>query len=203
MVIYSLDMGALLAGTRYRGDFEERIKSVIKAIEAKENSILFIDEIHTIVGAGSTSGGSLDASNLLKPALARGTLRCIGATTYKEYNNNFEKDRALARRYQKINVEESSVEETVRILYGIQSYYASYHNVTYSEDSIGRAAELSDRYITEKMLPDKAVDVIDEAGAYCNLHNNSGNRVINGSDIEHIISRITGIPSLVVWHIMI
>ncbi|QLK57888.1 AAA family ATPase [Ehrlichia ruminantium] len=195
MVIYSLDMGSLLAGTRYRGDFEERIKSVIKAIEAKENAILFIDEIHTIVGAGSTSGGSLDASNLLKPALARGTLRCIGATTYKEYNNNFEKDRALARRYQKINVEESSVDETVRILRGIQSYYASYHNVTYSEDSIDRAAELSDRYISEKMLPDKAVDVIDEAGAYCNLHNSNGNRVITGSDIEHIVSRITGIPS--------
>lgn len=193
MVIYSLDMGALLAGTRYRGDFEERIKSVIKAIEAKENAILFIDEIHTIVGAGSTSGGSLDASNLLKPALARGTLRCIGATTYKEYNNNFEKDRALARRYQKINVEESSVSETLRILDGIKSYYESHHQVRYTNQAIKYAAELSDRYISGKMLPDKAVDVIDEAGVYCKLHN-TGNRIITGSDIEHIISRITEIP---------
>ncbi|AHX03657.1 ATP-dependent Clp protease ATP-binding subunit ClpA [Ehrlichia chaffeensis str. Heartland] len=193
MVIYSLDMGALLAGTRYRGDFEERIKSVIKAIEAKENAILFIDEIHTIVGAGSTSGGSLDASNLLKPALARGTLRCIGATTYKEYNNNFEKDRALARRYQKINVEESSVGETLRILDGIKSYYESHHQVRYTNQAIKYAAELSDRYISGKMLPDKAVDVIDEAGVYCKLHN-TGNKVITGSDIEHIISRITEIP---------
>ena len=193
MVIYSLDMGALLAGTRYRGDFEERIKSVIKAIEAKENAILFIDEIHTIVGAGSTSGGSLDASNLLKPALARGTLRCIGATTYKEYNNNFEKDRALARRYQKINVEESSVSETLRILDGIKSYYESHHQVRYTNQAIKYAAELSDRYISGKMLPDKAVDVIDEAGVYCKLHN-TGNNVITGNDIEHIISRITEIP---------
>ncbi|AHX04462.1 AAA family ATPase [Ehrlichia japonica] len=193
MVIYSLDIGALLAGTRYRGDFEERIKSVIKAIEAKENAILFIDEIHTIVGAGSTSGGSLDASNLLKPALARGTLRCIGATTYKEYNNNFEKDRALARRYQKINVEESSVSETLRILDGIKSYYESHHQVRYTNQAIKYAAELSDRYISGKMLPDKAVDVIDEAGVYCKLHN-TGNRIITGSDIEHIISRITEIP---------
>ncbi|WDM84942.1 AAA family ATPase [Ehrlichia sp. JZT12] len=193
MVIYSLDMGALLAGTRYRGDFEERIKSVIKAIETRENAILFIDEIHTIVGAGSTSGGSLDASNLLKPALARGTLRCIGATTYKEYNNNFEKDRALARRYQKINVEESSVSETLRILDGIKSYYESHHQVRYTNQAIKYAAELSDRYISGKMLPDKAVDVIDEAGVYCKLHN-TGNNVITGNDIEHIISRITEIP---------
>ncbi|MGN7618461.1 MAG: AAA family ATPase [Ehrlichia sp.] len=193
MVIYSLDMGALLAGTRYRGDFEERIKSVIKAIETKENAILFIDEIHTIVGAGSTSGGSLDASNLLKPALARGTLRCIGATTYREYNNNFEKDRALARRYQKINVEESSVSETLRILDGIKSYYESHHQVRYTNQAIKYAAELSDRYISGKMLPDKAVDVIDEAGVYCKLHN-TGNNVITGNDIEHIISRITEIP---------
>ncbi|AAZ68501.1 AAA family ATPase [Ehrlichia canis] len=193
MVIYSLDMGALLAGTRYRGDFEERIKSVIKAIEAKENAILFIDEIHTIVGAGSTSGGSLDASNLLKPALARGTLKCIGATTYKEYNNNFEKDRALARRYQKINVEESSVSETLRILDGIKSYYESHHQVRYTNQAIRYAAELSDRYISGKLLPDKAVDVIDEAGVYCKLHN-AGSKVITGSDIEHIISRITEIP---------
>ena len=193
MVIYSLDMGSLLAGTRYRGDFEERIKSVIKAIESKENAILFIDEIHTIVGAGSTSGGSLDASNLLKPALARGTLRCIGATTYKEYNNNFEKDRALARRYQKINVEESSVSETLRILDGIKSYYESHHQVRYTNQAIKYAAELSDRYISGKMLPDKAVDVIDEAGVYCKLHN-TGNNIITGNDIENIISRITEIP---------
>ncbi|AAV86682.1 AAA domain-containing protein [Anaplasma marginale] len=192
--IYSLDMGSLLAGTRYRGDFEERIKAVIRAIENKKNAVLFIDEIHTIIGAGSTSGSPLDASNLLKPALARGSIRCIGATTYKEYNSNFEKDRALARRYQKINVEESTVEETIQILSGIKSYYEIYHDVHYTSQAVKYAAELSDRYIAERMLPDKAVDVLDEAGVYAKLRSGENGKVVTGRDIESIISRITEIP---------
>ncbi len=192
-VIYSLDIGCLLAGTRYRGDFEERIKSVIKAIEARPNAILFIDEIHTLVGAGSTSGGFLDASNLLKPALARGTLRCVGATTYKEYNNSFEKDRALARRFQKIDVKESLVTETIKILQGIKPYYEAYHNVHYTNQAIKLAAELSNRYISDKMLPDKAVDVIDEAGAYCKLLGMQ-RRTITARDIENTVTKISGIP---------
>ena len=192
--VFSLDMGLLLAGTRYRGDFEERIKSVIRAIENKKNAVLFIDEIHTIIGAGSTSGSPLDASNLLKPALARGTIRCIGATTHKEYNNNFEKDRALARRYQKINVEESTVEETIKILGGIKSYYEVYHNVHYTNQAIRCAAELSERYIAERMLPDKAVDVLDEAGVYSKLRSTESNRVVTEKDIQAIISKITEIP---------
>ena len=192
--VFSLDMGLLLAGTRYRGDFEERIKSVIRAIENKKNAVLFIDEIHTIIGAGSTSGSPLDASNLLKPALARGTIRCIGATTHKEYNNNFEKDRALARRYQKINVEESTVEETIKILGGIKSYYEVYHNVHYTNQAIKCAAELSERYIAERMLPDKAVDVMDEAGVYSKLRSQESNRVVTEKDIQAIISKITEIP---------
>ncbi|MGN7661701.1 MAG: AAA family ATPase [Anaplasma sp.] len=192
--IYSLDMGSLLAGTRYRGDFEERIKSVIRAIENKKDAVLFIDEIHTIIGAGSTSGSPLDASNLLKPALARGSIRCIGATTYKEYNGNFEKDRALARRYQKINVEESTVEETVQILNGIKSYYEIYHDVHYTSQAVRYAAELSDRYISGRMLPDKAVDVLDEAGVYTKLRSHKNGKIVTGRDIEAIISRITEIP---------
>ncbi|MCU7611600.1 ATP-dependent Clp protease ATP-binding subunit [Anaplasma capra] len=192
--IYSLDMGSLLAGTRYRGDFEERIKAVIRAIENKKNAVLFIDEIHTIIGAGSTSGSPLDASNLLKPALARGSIRCMGATTYKEYNSNFEKDRALARRYQKINVEESTVEETIQILSGIKSYYEIYHDVHYTSQAVKYAAELSDRYIAERMLPDKAVDVLDEAGVYAKLRSSENGKIVTGKDIEAIISRITEIP---------
>ncbi|SBO13673.1 ATP-dependent Clp protease ATP-binding subunit ClpA [Anaplasma phagocytophilum] len=192
--VYSLDMGSLLAGTRYRGDFEERIKAVIRAIENKKNAVLFIDEIHTIIGAGSTSGSPLDASNLLKPALARGTIRCIGATTHKEYNSNFEKDRALARRYQKINVEESTVEETVQILSGIKSYYEVYHDVRYTNQAIRYAAELSDRYISERMLPDKAVDVLDEAGVYSKLRSPESSRIVTGKDIGAIISKITEVP---------
>ena len=193
--VFSLDMGSLLAGTRYRGDFEERIKSVIRAIENRKNAVLFIDEIHTIIGAGSTSGSPLDASNLLKPALARGSIRCIGATTHKEYNSNFEKDRALARRYQKINVGESTVEETIQILGGIKSYYEVYHDVRYTNQAITCAAELSDRYIAERMLPDKAVDVLDEAGVYSKLkESESGSRIVTGKDIEAIVSKITDIP---------
>lgn len=190
--VYSLDIGCLLAGTRYRGDFEERIKSVIKAIETRPNAILFIDEVHTIIGAGSTSGGFLDASNLLKPALARGTLRCIGATTYKEYNNSFEKDRALARRFQKIDVKESPILETIKILQGIKPHYEAYHGVYYTSQAIKLAAELSSRYISDKVLPDKAVDVIDEAGAYCKLLN-PRRRMVTAKDIENVITRISGV----------
>lgn len=191
--VYSLDIGCLLAGTRYRGDFEERVKSVIKAIEARPNAILFIDEIHTIIGAGSTSGGFLDASNLLKPALARGTLRCIGATTYKEYNNSFEKDRALARRFQKIDIKASPILETIKILHGIKSHYEAYHGVYYTNQAIKLAAELSSRYISDRVLPDKAVDVIDEAGAYCKLLS-TRRRMVTAKDIENVITKISGVP---------
>ncbi|NEV49116.1 AAA family ATPase [Wolbachia pipientis] len=192
-IIYALDLGSLLAGTRYRGDFEERIKSIIKAIEVKPGAILFIDEIHTIIGAGSTSGSFLDAGNLLKPALARGTLRCIGATTYREYSTSFEKDKALARRFQKINVKESSVNETIKILDGIKHYYEGYHGVYYTKNAIRSAAELSHKYITGRILPDKAVDVIDEAGAYCKLLRNRG-KIVNSRDIKNTITRITNVP---------
>ncbi|WP_395463258.1 AAA family ATPase [Wolbachia endosymbiont of Cantharis cryptica] len=192
-IIYALDLGALLAGTRYRGDFEERIKSIIKAIEAKPGAILFIDEIHTIIGAGSTSGSFLDAGNLLKPALARGTLSCIGATTYREYSSSFEKDKALARRFQKINVKESSVNETIKILNGIKHYYEGYHGVYYTKHAIKSAAELSHKYITGRILPDKAVDVIDEAGAYCKLLKNK-HKIVNSRDIKNTITRITNVP---------
>ncbi|MFP3033486.1 MAG: AAA family ATPase [Wolbachia sp.] len=192
-IIYALDLGSLLAGTRYRGDFEERIKSIIKVIEAKPGAILFIDEIHTIIGAGSTSGSFLDAGNLLKPALARGALRCIGATTYREYSNSFEKDKALARRFQKINVKESSINDTVKILDGIKHYYERYHGVYYTKHAIKSAAELSHKYITGRILPDKAVDVIDEAGAYCKLQK-SRRKIINSRDIKSTIARITNVP---------
>ncbi len=192
-VIYALDLGSLLAGTRYRGDFEERIKSIIKAIEAKPGAILFIDEIHTIIGAGSTSSSFLDAGNLLKPALARGTLRCIGATTYREYSSSFEKDKALARRFQKINVQESSVNETIKILNGIKHCYEGYHGVYYTKHAIKSAAELSHKYITGRILPDKAVDIIDEAGAYCKLLRNR-RKIVNSRDIKNTITRITNVP---------
>ncbi|WCR53899.1 MAG: ATP-dependent Clp protease ATP-binding subunit ClpA [Wolbachia endosymbiont of Ctenocephalides orientis wCori] len=190
-VIYALDLGSLLAGTRYRGDFEERIKSTIKAMEAKPNAILFIDEIHTIIGAGSTSGSFLDAGNLLKPALARGTLRCIGATTYKEYSNSFEKDKALARRFQRINVKEPTVSETIKILNGIKHYYGRHHGVYYTENAIKSAAKLSHKYITGRTLPDKAVDVLDEAGSHCKLLKR---KIINSRDIKGTIARITNVP---------
>ncbi|NSM57029.1 AAA domain-containing protein, partial [Wolbachia endosymbiont of Atemnus politus] len=192
-IIYALDLGSLLAGTRYRGDFEERIKSIIKAIETKPGAILFIDEIHTIIGAGSTSGSFLDAGNLLKPALARGTLRCIGATTYREYSNSFEKDKALARRFQKINVKESSVNETIKILNGIKHYYEGYHGIYYTKHAIKSAAELSHKYISGRILPDKAVDVIDEAGAHCKLQKNR-RKIVNSRDIKNTITRITNVP---------
>src|SRR5207302_1604681 len=164
--IYALDMGALLAGTRYRGDFEERLKAVLAELEAQPGTILFIDEIHTVIGAGATSGGAMDASNLLKPALAGGVIRCIGSTTYKEYRNYFEKDRALVRRFQKIDVNEPTVEDSIKILRGLKPYYERHHKVRYTSDALRAAVELSHRYIGDRKLPDKAIDVIDETGAY-------------------------------------
>jgi len=163
--IYSLDMGALLAGTRYRGDFEERLKQVVTELEKLPHAILFIDEIHTVIGAGATSGGAMDASNLLKPALSGGTIRCIGSTTYKEFRNHFEKDRALLRRFQKIDVNEPTVEDTIKILAGLRTAFEDHHSVKYTPDAIKSAVELSARYISDRKLPDKAIDVIDEVGA--------------------------------------
>lgn len=198
-VIYSLDMGSLVAGTRYRGDFEERMKSVIKELKATKNSILFIDEIHTIIGAGSTSGGSLDASNLLKPALARGEIHCIGSTTFKEYHNHFEKDMALARRFQKIVVEEPDVQGTVEILKGLKSYYEEHHKVTYDESAIEAAVTLSERYINDRHLPDKAIDLLDEAGARKKILPSTSpmkNVPVTSRDIEEIVARISHIPSI-------
>jgi ATP-dependent Clp protease ATP-binding subunit ClpA len=188
-------MGALVAGTRYRGDFEERVKSVIKEIQKLPSAVLFIDEIHTIIGAGSTSGGSLDAGNLLKPALARGTLRCIGATTFKEYQTHFEKDRALARRFQKIVVEEPSVENTIKILRGLKPYYEEHHDVHYTAAAIEAAVTLSERYINDRHLPDKAIDIIDEAGAHQKLLSAAKQKkTVTVRDIENIISKIVHIP---------
>ena len=193
--IYALDMGALLAGTRYRGDFEERLKAVIGGLEARENAVLFIDEIHTVVGAGATSGGSMDASNLLKPALAGGQMRCIGSTTYKEYRNHFEKDRALLRRFQKIDVNEPTVEEAVEILHGLKPYYEKHHKVRYTAEAIRTAVELSDRYIGDCKLPDKAIDVVDEAGAAQMLRPKSRRKkVISVKDMETVVAKIARIP---------
>lgn len=193
--VYSLDMGALLAGTKFRGDFEERLKAVVQAIEKEPNGILFIDEIHTVVGAGSTSGGSMDASNLLKPALAAGTLHCLGSTTHKEYRQSFEKDRALARRFQKVDIGEPSVEETVKILQGLQTRYEDFHRVRYSAGAIRAAAELAGKHIHGRKLPDKAIDVIDEAGAKIRM-NAKGRGVKNVSvkDIEGVVSAISQVP---------
>ncbi len=193
--IYALDMGVLLAGTRYRGDFEERLKAVIGGLEARENAVLFIDEIHTVVGAGATSGGSMDASNLLKPALAGGQMRCIGSTTYKEYRNHFEKDRALLRRFQKIDVNEPTVEEAVEILHGLKPYYEKHHKVRYTAEAIRTAVELSDRYVGDCKLPDKAIDVVDEAGAAQMLRPKSRRKkVISVKDMETVVAKIARIP---------
>ena len=194
-VIYALDMGALLAGTRYRGDFEERIKAVITALHAEDDAILFIDEIHTVIGAGATSGGSLDASNLLKPALAGGKLRCIGSTTYKEYRNYFEKDRALVRRFQKIDINEPSIEDTVKILKGLKPYYEEHHKVRYTAEALRTAVELSARYINDRRLPDKAIDVIDEVGASQMLvPEHRRRKSIGVRDVEAIVAKIARIP---------
>jgi ATP-dependent Clp protease ATP-binding subunit ClpA len=193
--IYGLDMGSLLAGTRYRGDFEERLKAVLAELEAQEGAILFIDEIHTVIGAGATSGGSMDASNLLKPALASGTLRCVGSTTYKEYRNYFEKDRALVRRFQKIDVNEPSVEDAVKILRGLKPYYESHHRVRYTAEAIRAAVELAARYINDRKLPDKAIDVIDEVGAaQMLLPPAKRKRTITVKDVEAVVATIARIP---------
>ncbi len=194
-VVYSLDMGALLAGTKYRGDFEQRLKAVMKQLEEKPDAILFIDEIHTLIGAGSASGGTLDASNLLKPALSNGSLRCIGATTYQEYRGIFEKDHALSRRFQKIDVVEPSIAETIEILKGLKSRFESHHSVKYTASALSTAAELSAKYINDRHLPDKAIDVIDEAGAAQRiLPKSRQKKVIGNKEIEDIIAKIARIP---------
>ncbi len=193
--IFSLDMGSLLAGTRYRGDFEERLKSVMKELENHPKAILFIDEIHTVIGAGATSGGAMDASNLLKPALQSGQLRCMGSTTYKEYRQHFEKDRALARRFQKIDVNEPSIPDTIKILMGLKPYFEEYHKVKYSDEAIKTAVELSARHIGDRKLPDKAIDVIDESGASMMLlPPKDRKQIIDVTEVEEVVSRMARIP---------
>lgn len=194
--IFSLDMGALLAGTRYRGDFEERLKQVVKELEAHPNAILFIDEIHTVIGAGATSGGAMDASNLLKPALQSGTMRCMGSTTYKEYRQHFEKDRALVRRFQKIDVVEPSIPDTIKILLGLKTAYEDHHKVRFTSEAIRAAVELSAKYIGDRKLPDKAIDVIDETGAsQMLLPESKRKKVIGVKEIEAVVAKIARIPS--------
>ena len=193
--IFSLDLGALVAGTKYRGDFEKRLKGVLRQLKKREGAILFIDEIHTIIGAGSASGGVMDASNLIKPMLASGDLKCIGSTTYTEFRSVFEKDHALARRFQKIDIEEPSVEETIEILKGLKTRFEEHHDVKYSSNALRSAAELAERYITDRFLPDKAIDVIDEAGANRRLLGKSGSKKsVNVTDIENIVAKIARIP---------
>ena len=192
--IFALDMGALLAGSKFRGDFEERLKAVVSALQKKQGAILFIDEIHTVVGAGATSGGSLDAANILKPVLGAGELRCIGSTTYEEYRNLFDKDRALSRRFQKIDILEPSVEETVAILQGLRSHYEAHHGVRYSDAALRAAAELSARHINYRHLPDKAIDVIDEVGAYCRIHPQA-RRSIGVAEVEAVVASMARIPA--------
>ncbi len=191
--IFTLDMGALLAGTKFRGDFEERLKAVVGALQKRERAILFIDEIHTIVGAGATSGGSLDASNILKPALGNGELRCIGSTTYEEYRNLFSKDRALSRRFQKIDLHEPSSEETVAILRGLRSHYEDYHKVSYADEALESAVKLAVKHLPQRHLPDKAIDVIDEAGAQHRL-DGSPDRPIGVDEIERVVARMAQVP---------
>ena len=194
-VIYSLDMGSLLAGTRYRGDFEERLKQVVSELEKLPDAVLFIDEIHTVIGAGATSGGAMDASNLLKPALSGGTIRCIGSTTYKEFRNHFEKDRALLRRFQKIDVNEPTIEDTIKILKGLRSAFEEHHKVKYTPEAIKTAVELSARYINDRKLPDKAIDVIDEVGAMQMLVPlNKRKKTITPKEIEAVIATMARIP---------
>jgi len=195
-VIYSLDMGALLAGTRYRGDFEERLKAVVKELEEQPKAVLFIDEIHTVIGAGATSGGAMDASNLLKPALQSGQLRCMGSTTYKEYRQHFEKDRALARRFQKIDVVEPSIDDTIKIVMGLKPYFEEFHGLKYTNDAIKTAVDLSAKYMTDRKLPDKAIDVIDEAGAaQWLLPEGKRRKQIGVKEIEIVISKMARIPA--------
>jgi ATP-dependent Clp protease ATP-binding subunit ClpA len=193
--IYSLDMGTLLAGTRYRGDFEERVKQVVKELEARDGAVLFIDEIHTVIGAGATSGGAMDASNLLKPALQSGSLRCMGSTTYKEFRQHFEKDRALARRFQKIDVTEPSRDDTVKILQGLKPYFEEFHDVRFTNEAVKTAVDLASRYITDRKLPDKAIDVIDEAGARMRLLPPSKRKkTIGVKEVETVVAKIARIP---------
>ena len=193
--IFSLDLGALLAGTRYRGDFEERLKAVVAELEDHEDAVLFIDEIHTVIGAGATSGGAMDASNLLKPALQGGKLRTMGSTTYKEFRQHFEKDRALSRRFQKIDVNEPNVDDTIKIVKGIKGYFEDHHNIKYTSDALKSAVELAARYITDRKLPDKAIDVIDEAGAAQRLLTSTKRRkTIGVKEIEAIVAKIARIP---------
>lgn len=195
-VIYSLDLGALLAGTKYRGDFEKRFKAVLKDLQNRANAILFIDEIHTIIGAGATTGGAMDASNLLKPALSNGTIRCIGSTTFKEYRGIFEKDHALSRRFQKVDVTEPSVADTIRILQGLKSRFEEHHHISYTDDALKAAAELAARHISDRHMPDKAIDVIDEAGAYQQLQaEDKRESCIGVSQVEAIIAKMARIPS--------
>ncbi len=191
--IYSLDMGSLVAGTRFRGDFEKRVKGVLKQLEKIKGAILFVDEIHTVIGAGAASGGTLDAANLLKPALSTGKLRCIGATTFEEYRTHIERDRALARRFQKIDVHEPSVAETIQILQGLQKRYEEFHEVTYSEEAVKACAELADRHLRDKKLPDKAVDLLDEAGADTKLDFGAG-AVVDIGRVESVVARMAQIP---------
>nr|WP_320135102.1 ATP-dependent Clp protease ATP-binding subunit ClpA [uncultured Amphritea sp.] len=195
-IVYSLDLGALLAGTKYRGDFEKRLKGLLNEIKEQEHAILFIDEIHTIIGAGAASGGSMDASNLLKPLLSSGQLRCIGSTTFQEFRGIFEKDRALARRFQKVDVLEPSVDDTYRILQGLKSRFEDHHHVTYTDEALRAAAEMADRYINDKHMPDKAIDVIDEAGAYQQLVPlGERNSVIDVPEVEIVVAKIARIPA--------
>lgn len=192
--LYSLDMGTLLAGTKYRGDFEKRLKDVIQALEAKENALLIIDEIHTVVGAGATTSGSMDASNILKPALSSGDIKCIGTTTYEEYKNHFEKDRAFSRRFEKIEISEPSLEEATLILDGLKPYYEAHHGLSYPAETIKAAAYLSDKYINDRFLPDKAIDVIDETGAYLRLKGKGKRKTVTVKDIEEIVAKIAKVP---------
>jgi ATP-dependent Clp protease ATP-binding subunit ClpA len=187
-------MSTLLAGTRYRGDFEERLNNLLKELTASKENILFVDEIHTVIGAGATSGGSIDASNILKPALANGTLRCIGSTTYAEFRKYFEKDSALARRFQKIDIEEPNINDAIKILKGVKHIYEQYHNVNYSEEAIEQAVHLSERYINERKLPDKAIDILDEIGASQNLKTNKS-KTISSKEVADIVANIAKIPS--------
>ncbi len=195
--VYALDMGALVAGTKYRGDFEKRLKGIIKELTAQDDAILFIDEIHTMVGAGATSGGSMDASNLLKPALARGDLKCIGATTYAEFRNFFDKDKALSRRFAKVDVEEPSIEDTMTILQGIKHKYEAYHNITFTDEALQSAIDLSVKYLHDRFLPDKAMDIIDEVGAHFMLRGQEG-VIVQPRDIEESVAKIMKLPSTVI-----
>ena len=195
--IFALDLGAMISGTKYRGDFEKRLKGVLTEIQTVEKSIIFIDEIHTLVGAGATSGGSMDAANLLKPALARGELKCIGATTFAEFRNYLDKDKALSRRFSKIDIDEPSAKDTLIILRGIKDKYEAYHQITFSDESLKAAVELSVKYLHDRFLPDKAMDIIDEVGAHFMLRDKKDIEVTR-EDIETSVARMLKLPSTVV-----